>query len=282
MWVAVLTAAPERGLSGAEIDRAARELGAAEVRRLGPEAAEMTLAAPASVEIPGVDVNLVPAEGREKRLLVADMDSTIITCECIDEIAAAAGVKDQIATVTERAMAGEIDFETALADRVALLSGLAEGALGEVYDRAVRLSPGAATLVRTMAARGAHTALVSGGFTFFTERVAAAAGFSEHRANTLLAEGGALTGRVADPVLGRAAKREILAELTDRLGIGPSEVVAVGDGANDIAMIETAGLGVGYRPKPALAAVADAVLIHSPLTALLHLQGIPRGAFVET
>ncbi|MGF1444631.1 MAG: phosphoserine phosphatase SerB [Pikeienuella sp.] len=285
-FVAVLTGAPGRALVQAEVDTVARALPEADgARWLAPEAAEISCAARPGPEalphLPGVDLNILPAEGREKRLLLADMDSTMIGCECIDELAAAAGIKAEVAAITERTMSGDLDFEDSLRARVALLEGVPQTALAEVYDASVRLNPGARLLVRTMASRGAHTALVSGGFSFFTERVAAAAGFAEHRANILLFEEGRLVGRVAEPVLGRSAKAEILTELAQQVGCVPAEAVAVGDGANDIAMVAAVGLGVGYRPKPALAEVADAVLQHADLSAVLHLQGIPTAAFVR-
>jgi len=280
----VLTAAPGRGLSRAEIDAARHAAGCDSdaPRALGPDAAEFACAArPALLTLPGIDANAVPAEGREKRLLIADMDSTVIGCECIDEIADFAGMRAPVAAITERAMAGELDFEGALAERVALLAGLEETVLARVMEDRIRLNPGARTLVRTMAAAGAATALVSGGFAWFTERVAAAAGFGEHRANRLEIAGGRLTGRVLPPLLGRAAKRAALDEISARIGATPQAAVALGDGANDLDMIRRAGLGVGYRPKPALAREADAVIAHADLTAVLHLQGWHAEAFVR-
>jgi phosphoserine phosphatase len=268
---------------------AARAAGAGSLRALAPDAAEAPLpdadpgrlaAARAALADAGVDANVVALEGREKRLLVADMDSTIIGVECIDEIADMAGVKPQVAAITEAAMRGELDFEQALAARVALLEGLEEAALDRVFAERVRLNPGAATLVRTMAARGAATALLSGGFTFFTARIAVAAGFGAHHANTLEARDGRLTGRVVPPVFGREGKRERLAALAAERGLPLSAAAAVGDGANDLAMVQAAGLGVAYRAKPALAEAADARLDHSPLSAILHLMGVPRAAWV--
>jgi len=285
-FVLVVTAAG--ALSDAGARRAAAAAGAGAVRRTGAEAAEADLpdadparltAARAALE--AADANIVPAAGRERRLLIADMDSTIIGCECIDEIADIAGVGAQVAAVTEAAMQGALDFEAALRARVALLEGLSEAALERVWAERVRLNPGAATLARTMAARGAATALVSGGFTFFADRVAAAAGFGFARANLLLAEGGRLTGRVAEPILGRAAKAETLAALCAQRGHGAEAALAVGDGANDLAMIAAAGLGVAYRAKPALAQAADARIDHADLTALLRLQGIPEDAWAR-
>jgi phosphoserine phosphatase len=256
-------------------------LGAA--RRLARTAVEVPVAAglPADIRVDGCDVNLVPIDRRRKRLLIADMDSTIIGVECIDELADFAGVKAEVAAITERAMRGELDFEGALTERVALLKGLPEAALQRCYDERVRLNPGARTLVRTMAALGAATALVSGGFTFFAERVAAAAGFASSRANRLLVRGGVLTGEVARPILGREAKLAALEAEAKALGIGAEAAAAVGDGANDRDMVGAAGLGVAYRAKPALSAVADARLEYSDLTAILALQGIPESAWVS-
>ncbi len=227
---------------------------------------------------PGLDLNAVPAEGRRKRLLIADMDSTIIPVECIDELADYAGVKAEVARITGEAMAGGLDFAEALRARLALMQGLSESVLERVFAERVSLNPGARVLARTMAAHGAHTALVSGGFTFFTARVAAAAGFAEHRANELIFEGGRLAG-VAEPILGGAAKLAALEEITARLGLDPAAAIAAGDGANDLGMVEAAGLGVAYHAKPALEAAADAVIRHADLTALLHLQGYAEAAF---
>lgn len=220
-----------------------------------------------------VDANVVPAAGRRKRLLIADMDSTIIGCECIDEIADFAGIKPQIAAITERSMRGEIPFEGALRERVALLKGLSAQVLERVYAERVRLNDGARILVRTMVKHGAVTALVSGGFTFFTGRVAEAAGFSTHRANTLDIEDGKLAGTVGEPILGREAKRAALLSLARDNGIALSDTLAIGDGANDLAMINEAGLGIAYRAKPVVAAAAHARLDHSDLSAALYLQG---------
>ena len=232
-----------------------------------------------SLERKAVDFCVQAAEGRRKRLLIADMDSTIISCECLDELADFAGVKAQIAASTERAMAGEIPFEAALRERVAMLKGLSLSALQETYDQRVRLNPGAATLVRTMAAHGASCQLVSGGFEFFTGRVAEAAGFAGHRANRLLDDGAVLLGQVADPILGREAKLRALEQEAERLGIELGATLAVGDGANDLAMIEAAGLGVAYRAKPIVAARADAQVNHTDLTSLLYFQGYGADQF---
>ena len=233
-----------------------------------------------SLERKPVDFCVQAAEGRRKRLLIADMDSTIISCECLDELADFAGVKAQIAAITERAMAGEIPFEAALSERVAMLRGLSLSALQATYDQRVRLNPGAAILARTMAAHGASCQLVSGGFEFFTRRVAEAAGFAGHRANRLLDDGAVLLGQVAEPILGREAKLAALQEEAARLGIGLAATLAVGDGANDLAMIEAAGLGVAYRAKPIVAARADAQVNHTDLTSLLYFQGYGADEFV--
>ena len=221
----------------------------------------------------GADVCVQPVDGRRKRLLVADMDSTIIGCECIDELADFAGVKAQVAEITERAMRGELAFEGALRERVAMLKGLGLDKLQACFDERVRLNPGAETLVKTMAAHGARCVLVSGGFTFFTSRVMAAAGFHANRANTLIDDGAALTGAVGEPILGREAKLAALREEGGALGLTASETLAIGDGANDLAMIEAAGLGVAYRAKPVVAEKAHARVDHADLTAVLYFQG---------
>lgn len=271
------------GMITQAITAASGEIGA--TRRLAGTAVEIELAkAPAAGAIAeaaariGVDANRVPTAHRRKRLLIADMDSTIIGVECIDELADFAGVKPMVAEITERAMRGELDFEAALRARVALLRGLPESTLEQCYEARVHLNPGARALTRTMAGLGAETALISGGFTFFTTRVAEAAGFACNQANTLVVEGGVLTGEVTDPILGREAKHAALRRLaTD---FGPELAIAVGDGANDLDMIVAAGLGVAYRAKPALAEAADARIEHSDLTALLALQGIPETEWV--
>jgi phosphoserine phosphatase len=233
-----------------------------------------------ALERQAVDFCVQPAEGRRKRLLIADMDSTIIGCECLDELADFAGLKQEIAAITARAMAGEIAFEGALRDRVARLKGLDMDQLRRTYEERVRLNPGARTLVRTMSAHGARCVLVSGGFDYFTRQVAQAAGFADHRANRLLDDGSRLTGEVAEPILGRAAKLDALREEAGALGVGLAETLAVGDGANDLAMIEAAGLGVAYRAKPVVAALADAAVDHADLTALLYFQGYGADTFV--
>ena len=227
-----------------------------------------------------VDVCVQPWAGRRKRLLIADMDSTIIGCECLDELADFAGLKDAVCAITERAMRGEIGFEGALRERVAMLHGLPLAALAACYEERVRLNPGARTLVATMRAGGARAVLVSGGFGFFTRRVAQAAGFDAERGNVLLDDGMRLTGQVGEPVLGREAKLAALLEEAAALGIGPDAALAVGDGANDLAMIGAAGLGVAYRAKPVVAAQAHARVDHADLTALLYFQGWRADQFV--
>ena len=227
-----------------------------------------------------VDFALQAARGRKKALFIADMDSTIINVECLDELADFAGLKTQIAAITERAMRGELEFESALRERVAMLQGLPLDALLQTYIERVRLNPGAERLVRTMAAHGTRCVLVSGGFKFFTSRVAAIAGFHADRANTLLDDGATLTGRVGEPILGKAAKLAALEEEAAGLNIPLSAALAIGDGANDLAMIKAAGLGVAYRAKPVVAAEADAGVNYCDLTAVLYFQGYRQTEFV--
>ena len=226
-----------------------------------------------------VDIALVPLPNRRKRLLIADMDSTMIGQECIDELADFAGLKAEVAVITERAMRGELDFEAALRERVAMLSGLPAETIARTYEERITFTPGGRTLVATMRASGGYAALVSGGFTAFTERVAAALGFDEHRANTLIVEDGQLAGTVAQPILGREAKLARLEAICAERNIALEDALAVGDGANDLAMIGAAGLGVAFRAKPATAAAADAAITHGDLTALLFLQGYRRDEF---
>lgn len=226
----------------------------------------------AALDAAPVDAVVTPAEGRRKRLLIADMDSTIVTTETLDELAAHAGLQDQVAAITRRSMNGEIDFADALRERVGLLRGLPLDALARTWE-ATALMSGAAELVATMRAHGAVTALVSGGFTYFTGRVAARLGFDEHRANTLLDDGAALTGRVGEPILDRAAKLDALRELAGARGLAMGECLAVGDGANDLAMIRAAGLGVAFHAKPIVSAEAQARIEHCGLRALLFIQG---------
>ncbi|MEO0745833.1 MAG: phosphoserine phosphatase SerB [Pseudomonadota bacterium] len=230
----------------------------------------------------GVDLVIVPATGRRKRMLLADMDSTMIRQECIDELADVAGVGDRVKDITARTMNGELDFEAAIRERVGLLKGLPEAVIGEVLATRISYMPGGATLLATMKAQGAYAALVSGGFTAFTSAVAGALGFDENRANTLLVSGGVLTGDVGVPILGQQAKVDALEEITARLGLAEADVLAVGDGANDLAMLGRAGLGVALHAKPAVAAQCDVRVNFGDLTALLYLQGYARSEFVVT
>ncbi|WP_431301139.1 phosphoserine phosphatase SerB [Tabrizicola sp. BL-A-41-H6] len=227
----------------------------------------------------GVDLAVQPAEGRRKRLLIADMDSTMIQQECIDELADEAGVGAHVAGITARAMNGELDFEAALRERVGLLKGLPESVIADVLRDRITLMPGGPALLATMKAQGGHAALVSGGFTAFTKAVATRLGFDENRANTLDVENGALTGTVMAPILGKAAKVDALLEISTRIGITPSDVIAVGDGANDLPMLQAAGTGVALHAKPAVQAQCAIRVNHGDLTALLYLQGYSRGDF---
>jgi phosphoserine phosphatase len=229
----------------------------------------------------GVDLCVVPAEGRRKRLLIADMDSTMIGQECIDELAAEAGVGAHVAAITARAMNGEIGFEGALRERVALLKGLPEAVIERVFANRITMAAGGRVLVATMRAQGAVAALVSGGFTAFTGRVAAVLGFDEHRANVLGIRDGVLDGTVAEPILGREAKVLALQEISARLGVTPDAAVAVGDGANDLGMLGLAGMGVAVHAKPAVQAQCDLRVNHGDLTALLYLQGYSEREFVK-
>ncbi|WP_243450733.1 phosphoserine phosphatase SerB [Sandarakinorhabdus glacialis] len=287
----IITLVAEGRLSAADGTRASDAL-----RTLGaePEAASWidpgdalditatgTAVAPAraalETALPGIDIIVQPANApRRKALLVADMDSTMITVECIDELADYAGLKAEVAAVTEAAMRGELDFEKALDARVALLAGMDAAVIEQCRRERVRLMPGARALVRTMAANGAHTLLVSGGFTAFTAPVAAEIGFAAQHANTLLIEAGKLTGKVARPIVDAAVKRaQLLAAAAER-NLPHAATLAVGDGANDIPMLETAGLGIAYHAKPKASAAADAAVRHGDLTVLLRAQGYRR------
>lgn len=227
-----------------------------------------------------VDLAVQEAETRRKKLLIADMDSTMIGQECIDELAAEVGLKEKVATITARAMNGEIAFEPALRERVALLKGLPVSVIDEVIEKRITLTPGGRELIATMKAKGYYTALVSGGFTVFTSRIAATLGFHENRANILLDADGRLTGEVAEPILGKQAKVDALNEIAARLGISPEEAMAVGDGANDLGMLHLSGAGVALHAKPAVAAEAKIRIDHGDLTALLYLQGYRKSDFV--
>ena len=227
-----------------------------------------------------VDVVLQPVAGREKKLLISDMDSTMIAQECIDELADKVGLKAHVSAITERAMNGELDFKAALSERVALLKDLPEAVLQEVFDRHITLMPGAKTLVTTMKARGASTHLVSGGFTFFTQRVAQALGFDTHEANILGIEHAKLTGTVHEPILDKESKRASLERYAAQHNLPLSATLAVGDGANDLPMLLAAGLGVAYHAKPTVEAEAKASIRFNDLSALLYLQGIPREQWV--
>jgi phosphoserine phosphatase len=296
MQIALTLVSPEVKAPEATLTQLAEVLARAqarikEPRPLGPGALDLLVEAPELAPVrslarealagQAIDVCVQPWAARRKRLLVADMDSTIIGCECLDELADFAGVKAQVSEITERAMRGEIAFEGALRERVAMLKGLGVNALEKAYAERVRLNPGARTLVRTMAASGARCVLVSGGFTFFTSRVAEAAGFHANRANTLIEVGDALAGTVGDPILGREAKLAALQEEAQALGAQPTDALAIGDGANDLAMIEAAGLGVAYRAKPVVAAQAHCAVDHADLTAVLYFQGYKAEDFVE-
>ena len=276
-------------LAPAAVEALRARWGAGEPRWLAPgEACDLPLAsAPAdlweawaALQATGVDLLVQPTAGRRKRMLVADMDSTMIEQECIDELAAEAGVGPLVAGITARAMNGEIGFEGALVERVALLRGLPEAVIDDVLARRITLMPGGRTLLATMKAHGAATLLVSGGFRSFADRIAATLGFDEARANVLLVEEGHLTGEVARPILGRDAKVEALREVAARHGLTPADVLAVGDGANDLGMLGLAGAGVALHAKPAVQAACDLRVNHGDLTALLYLQGIARSEFV--
>jgi len=289
--VLVAIARPGSGALDAGAARTIAAIVAGPPRWLAPaEALEIALHAPpagledalrAALEPRPVDIAFVPAANRRKRLLVADMDSTVIGQECIDELAAVAGAGEAVRAITARAMAGELAFEESLRARVKLLARLPADVIERLLDERITLTPGARTLTATMRAHGAISALVSGGFTAFTGPVAERAGFTIHRANRLVIENGALAGSVEEPVLGRAAKVEALDAIAASLALSCADAIAVGDGANDIALLQAAGLGVALHGKPPVRAAADVRIDHGDLTALLYLQGYARREFVE-
>lgn len=291
MFTVTLLAAPSRAdLSATLVERLRQDWQGGHVIWLNPGiAAEFPVeATPADfwdrwqdLQAQGFDIALQATSGRRKAVLLADMDSTMIQQECIDELADFAGVGARVSAITARAMNGELNFHEALVARVGLLAGLRESVVDEVLDSRITLTPGGKTLIATMRAQGAYTALVSGGFTVFTGPVAAALGFDEHRANTLLADDGVLTGHVALPVLGREAKIEALEDITAARGLTPADAIAVGDGANDLGMLQLAGTGVALHAKPAVAAQVDLRINHGDLTALLYLQGYGADEFVQ-
>jgi phosphoserine phosphatase len=290
--VATLIAHPARPVLSADLaDRASRAVGASSIDWLATDiAADLmlpdtgtvagaTATLRASLGEAAVDIVVQEFEGRRKKLLIADMDSTMIDQECIDELADEVGLKEHVAAITARSMNGELAFEPALRERVALLRGLEESVIERIIEKRITLASGGRELVATMNAAGAWTALVSGGFLSFTGPIAAKLGFRENRANTLLIENGLLAGTVAEPILGRAAKADALNEIATGLGITPAQAIAVGDGANDLDMLALAGAGVALHAKPAVAAQAKIRIDHSDLTSLLYMQGYRRDDF---
>ena len=228
-----------------------------------------------------VDINIVAAAERHKQLLVADLESTIIEQECLDELAADFGIREKMVDITARAMRGELDFELSLRERVAMLTGLPVSVLQTLYDNRISLMPGAATLLATLNANATTCGLVSGGFRFFAEKIADHLGFDRFQSNDLGIADNKLDGTVTDPILGRAAKADIMRDWSKELGISPAQVLAVGDGSNDLAMLKAAGMGVAFRAKSAVAAAARHTVEHGDLTALLYLQGYAKSDFVK-
>ena len=290
MFIVTLLTSPIRpSLDPALVDSLRNAWGGGAAQWLAPdEAVEFAVATvPANrwdvwedLQVLGVDLIVQTAEKRRKKMLLADMDSTMIGQECIDELASVADVGAEVAAITRQAMNGELDFEGALKARLSLLTGLDSGVIETVLAERITFTPGGRALVATMKAQGAYTALVSGGFSSFTEKVALALGFDEHRANLLLIEGGRLTGHAAEPILGREAKVQALQEITARLGISEADVMAVGDGANDLGMLKRAGAGVALHAKPVVAAEVDIRINHGDLTGLLYIQGYSQDEFV--
>ncbi|TPL03366.1 MULTISPECIES: phosphoserine phosphatase SerB [unclassified Mesorhizobium] len=270
-----------RAAGASAVDWLAEDIACDLVLPRTPDIGEMTANLRAALASEPVDVIVQPAEGRRKKILLADMDSTMIDQECIDELADEIGVKDHVAAITARSMNGEIAFEPALRERVALLKGLDTAVVDRIIANRLTLASGGRALVRTMRANGAWTALVSGGFDVFTSRIAAMLGFQENRANRLIEKDGVFTGMVAEPILGRAAKAEALLDIAKRLGLTTEDAIAVGDGANDLDMIRLAGTGIALHAKPAVAEQARIRIDHGDLTALLYLQGYRREEFVE-
>lgn len=289
MYIATLLCSPTNpSLDPALVDSLRNAWGGGEAVWLAPdEAAEFPVKAlPANqwtvwedLQAMGVDLVLQPAAGRRKKMLLADMDSTMIEQECIDELAEEAGVGARVKDITARAMNGELDFDGALTERVALLKDLPEAVIIQVLNNRITLMPGARQLLSTMKANGAYAALVSGGFTAFTSRIATELGFDENRANTLMVADGKLTGAAGRPILGREAKVTALEQITTRLGITEEDVLAVGDGANDLGMLKRAGAGVALHAKPSVAAQCQIRINHGDLTALLYLQGYAQDDF---
>jgi phosphoserine phosphatase len=288
--VTLMAAPAARNLDGAMVDSLRNAWGGGDALWLAPDqAAEFVLErrpenfwqVQADLQVLGLDLVLQETAGRRKMMLLADMDSTMIQQECIDELADEAGVGTRVKEITARAMNGELDFDGALRERVGLLAGLDVSVIRQVLDTRITLMPGGAALLATMKKNGAYTALVSGGFTAFTAHVAGVLGFDENRANRLIVKDGKLSGEVGMPILGRQAKVDALEEITARLGLSDADVMAVGDGANDLGMLARAGAGVALHAKPSVAAQCDIRINHGDLTSLLYIQGYSRDEFVN-